>query len=194
MTLARRIVVTENTSIGPGKDNEDRWRALTLVEKMYKDGLIDVDEYMAAGDFRNMFFLQEPPSQGVSPYGDNSGASDPTRKADRHGRRLTGYSVERDGTVERTGSPQSKRNRWAYKDAIFAMCGVHNDEGEKVIDEQLKAIMIEAITNSERLMTQGEIGRMRSLYGPNTKQLPAAGLTVAREALNKLARHLRYKK
>jgi hypothetical protein len=71
------------------------------------------------------------------------------------------------------------------------MCGVIDVEGKRVLDDDLKRIMEEAIIKTTNIQTQGAIAKLRTRYS-GEKQLPAAGATVVTEALKRLVLHLRY--
>ena len=188
-----REVVIEAPSDGRGQARgEAHARALTLVEKLYRDDVITYDEFCAAGALRNLHFLLVPPSEGVSSYGQSTGRADPTRKGDRKAKRLTGVEVREDASVTRGPSRSNRTDQWAYRDALFAMAGVHTDEGEKVIDPGVTRIMLRALTDSEHLPTQTEIGRARTSYAEGQpKKLQAIGATFVKENLRRLAMHFR---
>ena len=194
---SRRRVVEEAPLDGRGRAGDSpNERALTLVEKLYHAGIIDFDEWTAAGSLRNMHFLLEPPSEGVSSYGQSTGRADPTRKGDRKAKRITGIDVLLNGEVRRGQSRDNRSDVWKYRDAMFAMCGVHDDEGVKIIDAQASRIMLRAIVDSERMPTQTEIGRARASYikddgNKPSKQVTAIGAFFVKEHLRRLAMHLR---
>lgn len=185
-----RYIVTENASVGAGKDQEERQRALTLAEKLYRDEIIDVGEWQAAGQLRNLHFLLVPPSEGVSSYGLSPGGGNPARKADRKAKRLTGIEIGVEGDISRGPSRANRSDQWRYRDALFAMAGCNTDEGDPVIDPAVTRIMLRAVTDSENLPTQTEIGQARSLYA-SKKQLSAIGATFVKEHLRRLAMHFR---
>jgi hypothetical protein len=193
---ARREVIVEAPKDGRGGKEEPRRRALTMAEKLHNDGVLTYEEWQAAGTFRNMHFLLKPPSEGVSSYGQNTGGADPTRKGDRKAKRITGVEVHSNGTYSRGPSRDNKSDRWRYEDALFAMVGVHDDEGKRSLDLEAANIMIRVCTDSEYMPTQTEIGRMRAPYIKDegkkpSKQITAIGGSFAKENLKRLARHFR---
>src|SRR5262245_47245081 len=99
-----RITVEEETAQAGIK----RQRVLSLVDKLHRDGAITFDQYAAAGILRNAIFMEMSPSEGVSSYGGNVAAAEPSAKADRAGKRLTGFEISPDGTVRRPGAPKSR--------------------------------------------------------------------------------------
>lgn len=189
-TSEARYVAYEDAGVGGERTTNQIERALTLVEKLYRDGLITFDEYSAGGALRNMHFVLTPPTEGVSSYGLGTGGADPTRKGDRKAQRLTGISISAKGSIERGESRNNRSDRWRYQDALFAMAGVVDDEGAKVADPQVVRIMIRAVIDSEKLPTQTEIGGQRAAYA-SKKQLSAIGASFIRENLRRLAMHLR---
>ncbi len=196
---ARREVVVEVPLDGRGGKLEPRGRALTLAEKLYRDGVLTFEEYAAAGTFRNMHFLLRPPSEGVSSYGQGTGGADPTRKGDRKAKRITGIEVLQGGAVTRGPSRDNKSDRWRYEDAIFAMVGVHDEDGNRLIDEAAQKIMVRACTDSEYMPTQTEIGRIRAPYIKDegkkpSKQVTAVGASFVQHCLARLAAHLKMAK
>jgi hypothetical protein len=187
----RRIIAEADTHVGAGKDKskETRIQALTLVELLYNARLIDMNMLMAADRFRTLHLEREGPSQGVGSYGDNPGGTDPATKADRVGTALTGVKIDwRKGRVKERSY---RSNNYDYDAALLAMCGVINVEGDRVLDEELKRIMIAAIVKTTDIQTQASVARLRTKYG-GEKQLPPAGATVVTEALKRLVLHLRY--
>jgi hypothetical protein len=190
MSLLRRMIIEQAPSDGRGAPKERPRRALTLAEKLHHEGIIDSDEWVAAGTLRNLYLLLAPPSEGVSSYGLSPGGNNPTRKADRKASRLTGYEIDQKGQVSRAPMRANRNERWRYEDALFAMAGCHTDEGEKVIDPGVVKIMIRAVIDSEHLPTQTEIGNARATYA-SKKQLSAIGATFVKEHLRRLALHFR---
>jgi hypothetical protein len=193
---SRRSIVPEVPLDGRGKqDGEPRERALTLVEKLYQAGILSYDEWVAGGQLRTMFFLIEAPSEGVSSYGQSTGRADPTRKGDRKAKRLTGIEVAINGDIHRGQSRTNRADVWKYRDAMFAMCGVANEDGDKVLDAQAAKIMLRSVVDSEYMPTQTEIGRARATYikddgNKPSKQVTAIGAFFVKEHLRRLAMHM----
>ena len=187
---AKQYIVSENTSVGAGKDKQEIERALTLAEKLRKDDAISFEEWQAASELRELHFRLMPPSEGVSSYGGATGRADPARKADRKAKRLTGIEVREDASVARGPSRSNRSDQWAYRDALFAMAGCHDDEGTKVIDPHITRIMLRVVADNERMPTQLEIGQARAAYS-SKKQLSAVGANFIKEHLHRLAMHFR---
>jgi hypothetical protein len=191
---SRRKVVEEAPADGRGSPSEPNQRALTLAEKLHQAGVLTFDEYSAAGQLRNMFFLVEAPSEGVSSYGLSSGRADPTRKGDRKAKRMTGIEVLINGEFTRGQSRNNRADVWRYKDAMFAMCGVANEDGAKVLDAQAAKIMLRSIVDSEYMPTQTEIGRAKASYIRDEGKKPsptvmAIGAFFVKVHLQRLAMH-----
>ena len=186
----RHTIVEEETHVGAGRDQkkEKRLRAVTLVELLYNAKLIDMSTLMAADRFRTLHLEREGPSEGVGAYGQSPGGSDPTKRADRAGYRLTGYKIN--GT-KWTQEAAPRRNTYDYEAALLAMCGVIDVEGRRVIDQELYKIMVLAIVKTTDIPTQAHVARLRTRYN-GEKQLPPAGATVITEALRRLQLHLKY--
>lgn len=182
MTLARRIVVTENTSVGAGKQSEDRIRVLTLVEQMYADArreakrnpnkkpIITFAHVCAADRYRETFLEARGPSVGVSSYGNSPGG---------------GNKYNRTGTTD-----QRMHNSGRLEDARLAMCGVIAEDERRNIDRPLVALMEAAIVETADTPTQTHIGVQRTGY-TGAKQAAAAGGTVIVECLNRLLLYYR---
>lgn len=169
-------------------------RALTLVEFLHRQKIIGFEEYAAAGRLRNLHFTQEAPSEGISSYGLGTGGIDPTRKADRKAKRMTGIDIDVDGVISRGPSKANRVARWRYQDALLAMCGCITEEnGDRVVDPQTKQLMLRAIIDTEDMVTQQEIGSARFGYRSN-KQISAVGAAFVIECLRKLALHFGMRK
>ena len=192
-----REVVIEAPSDGRGTARgEAHARALTLVEKLHRERILSYDEFAAAGALRSLHFLLVPPSEGVSSYGQSTGRADPTRKGDRKAKRLTGIEIAEDGGIGRGPSRSNRSDQWAYRDALFALAGVHDNEGNRVIDPTAVRILLRAIVDSERMPTQTEIGRARATYikddgNKPSKQVTAIGAFFVKDRLARLAMHFR---
>ena len=188
----RHTIVEEEQHVGAGKDQkkEKRLRAVTLVELLYGARLIDFSMLMAADRYRTWDLEIEGASQGVGSYGDNPGGSNPSDKADRVGRWLTGYHIVGAKLVKKDeGRNFNAHDHYAL--ATFAMCGVFTVEKKLVIDRELYRVMQLAIVKTTNIPTQAHVARIRTRYG-GEKQQPPAGATVITEALRRLVLHLRY--
>ena len=110
-------------------------RALTLVDKLYKDGAIDVHMWAAGRELQTLVLAEWPRSEGVSSYGDQRSPS-ADAKADRAGERFSGFRIRSDGTFE-VGKRKGRGNARHLEDAVFAVCGLHDNEGAKRSNPQL---------------------------------------------------------
>jgi hypothetical protein len=193
MVTDRRLVSETDAHVGAGKDKtkDGKITALTLVELLYNAKLIDMNTLMAADRFRILHLEREGPSQGSGSYGDNPGRADPHGKADRVGSRQTWWKIDGNGKFDVTGKRPRQTNSYDYEAAMLAMCGVIDVEGRRVHDEELRRIMVLAITKTTDIQTQASVARLRTRYS-GEKQLPPAGATVVTEALRRLVLHLRY--
>ena len=171
----RREVVIENTSVGAGKDKEDRLRALTLTELVYagerrRQGdlcrTMTFAMVMAGDRYRELYLDAHGSSVGVSSYGQSPGGSVPWARS---------------GT-----SDQRLKNRGALEDARFAMCGLINEDGQRVLDKELVNLIEPALVETVDVPTQASIGARRTGYSPTGKQVAAAGGTILTEALRRL--------
>lgn len=183
-----RHVVTEETMTAGVK----RERVLSLVEKLHRDGAITFEQYDAAGILRNQIFMEMPPSEGVSSYGANIRAAEPSRKADRVGRRHTGYEVAEDGRVTYPGGRRSRANERKAEDAIFAAVGLHDDEGRRLVNVKHADLLIRIVTHTENMPTLTSTTlELTGYYGAKSKQAPPYALGVIQTWLGRLAQHYR---
>jgi hypothetical protein len=182
-----RLVVEEETM----KAGERRQRALTLVEKLHRDGAISYEKFAAAGILRNQIMMEMPPSEGVSSYGSNIKASEPSQKADRVGRRLTGYEVRPDGEVRYAGGRRSRSNERKLEDAIFAAVGLHTaEEGKRVVNSRHAEILMRVVIESEKMPTLKNLTQeLTDYYGKDSKQGPPYSVGVLDVWLGRLAQH-----
>ena len=188
-TDGHRTTVDENTDVGAGQSKEKQTRVLSLAESMHRLGKITYDEWQAAEALRKKVMRLIPGSEGVSSYGLNPGRADPTTKAARKGRALTGYEIN-----WRTGDAKlgERRNRTDLREAadlLFAMVGVCNEEGRKVFDRELATLLICSVTETSNAVTLTEIGAARTLY-TGEKQTPAAGAGALKEIYQRGAVYL----
>jgi hypothetical protein len=169
-------------------------RALTFLDKLYRDGAIDGGMWRAGLDLRDLIVAQWPRSEGVV---DLEGGSRATgiAKADRAGQRLTGFRVDDRGHVAYAGGRQSGRNRRELEDAMFAACGVHDQEGEKRWDIQAAEILMRVVIDSEAMPTLKAIALERTAYyGAKSKQTPPFATGFLHTLLGRLAKHFRHAK
>lgn len=169
-------------------------RALTLIDKLYREGAITPEMWLAGLDIRNMVLKEWPKSDGVSSYGDSKG-SDPAAKSDRVGKRLTGFQIGPDGSLLVAGRRKSRTNERHLEDAIFAVAGLHDNEGNKLWDKQQAELLLRIVTHSETMPTLTAITlELTSYYGAKSKQAPPYALGVIVTLLGRAAQHLRYNK
>lgn len=181
-----RLVVDEEIMVA----GQRRQRALTLVEKLHRDGAISYEKFAAAGILRNQIMMEMPPSEGVSSYGSNIKAAEPSQKADRVGRRLTGYEVRPDGEVRYAGGRRSRSNERKLEDAIFAAVGLHTDEGKRAVNAKHAEILMRIVLSSESMPTlTGLTLELTDHYGAKSKQAPPFSLGTLSVWLDRLARH-----
>ena len=186
-TDGHRIMADENIDVGAGSTQGKRLRVLTLAEAMHRLGTIGSEEWQAAEVLREKIMALLLPSEGVSSYGLSPGRSDPSTKADRRGRVLTGCDVNwRTGDVVR-GRKHNRSEIREAADLLYAMAGLETEEGHKVFDAGLAMFVVRSVTGNAVTLT--EIGRARTLY-TGEKQASAAGGTSLKEAYQRGAVYL----
>jgi hypothetical protein len=189
--MTERTVVEEETAIAGIK----RQRVLSLVDKLHRDGAITFDQFSAAGILRNAIMMEIAPSEGVSSYGANVTAAEPSAKGDRAGRRLTGFEISPDGRVSSPGGRKTYRNERGLEDAIFAAVGVHDDDGARRINRKHADILIRVVTHTESMPTlTGITLELTDYYGAKSKQTPPFALGVVSTWLGRLALHYKLAK
>ena len=172
-----------------------RGRALCLVDKLHRDGAITFDQWVAAGNLRNAIMMEIAPSEGISSYGDNVTAAEPSGKADRAGRRLTGFEISPSGEISQPGGRKSRRNARALEDAIWAAVGLYDEDGEKRINIKHADILIRVVTHTESMPTlTGITLELTDYYGAKSKQTPPFALGVVSTWLGRLALHYKLAK
>src|SRR5262245_48186589 len=144
-----RVTVEEETMQAGVK----RQRVLSLVDKLHRDGAITFEMFSAAGILRNAIMMEIAPSEGVSSYGGNINAAEPSAKGDRVGRRLTGFEISPNGEVSYPGGKKSRRNERGLEDAFFAAVGVHDEEGQRRINKLHADILMRVVTHTESMPT-----------------------------------------
>jgi hypothetical protein len=163
---------------GAGRDkrNEQReTRALTRVERMHADGMLDFAEFQTAGVLRNRFLNELGSSEGVSAY-DRAPRDPGWQKADKRAQAIL---------------TRNRTNRSRLSDLLFAMAGTTDESGDRVFDRQLALILVRASIEAVDPVQLGAIGAERSPYKAE-KQRQAAGSSIIREALRRGAAHLGY--
>lgn len=187
--------VTQDAFLGerPSQYAATPWRVMTLLDKLYREKAIDVTMWMAGRELRDMIEAEEKPSEGVAGYGDRTNAS-PSNKADRAGQRLTGWKIAPDGSLE-YGRRRSGANRRALADAMFAACGLHDQEGDKRFNEQMFRVLYRTVMESEHPPTlTGLTLELTTYYGAKSKQTPPFSMGMMHTVLGLLALHLGYAK
>jgi len=169
-----------------------RQRVLSLVDRLHKEGRITFDMYSAAVILRDLIMAAAPPTVGVSSY-DGAGRGDaPHGKADRLGRRLTGYEVDYEGRVHWVGGRKSLSGERKLEDALFAAVGLYTDAGERNVNIKEAHILIRACVDTEDMPTLAAITReLSNLYPANAKGANAFALGHITVWLSRLSRHLR---
>ena len=171
---------------------EKRERVLSLVDKLYRDGAIGVDMWMACGTLRNMIMMEVPPSEGVSSYGQSVKASEPSTKADRVGRRHTGFEIQPDGELLYAGGRKSRRNERALEDALVAACGVYDRDSRRRINMKHADILMRAVCDTEAMPTlTGLTLELTTYYGAKSKQAPPFALGMLSGWLGRLVLHFK---
>jgi hypothetical protein len=145
----------------------EAYRVVTLFEKM---GVTDGELVRAVETMREYYWTWVGRSSGVSSYGDFVQAAP---------------ASERSGTTDRRIKARLRLER-----CIKAMFSVETADGGRVWDMELADLVIPALFNSQKGLTQADIGRLRTRYAGRA-QVGAAGGAVILEAVIRLALHLR---
>lgn len=197
-TSTDEFLGTFETSRANAAQGPKRERVLTFVDKLYRDSEISVDMWFAAGALRNMLLLEMPPSVGVSSYGLSVKASEPSAKADRAGKRHTGWKIQPDGEILRPGDPgnpggrPSRSNERRLEDAIFAACGLHDTELKRRVNVKHAELLIRIVTYTETMPTLKAITQgLTDRYGPKSKQGPPYAFGIVETLLGRLALHFK---
>lgn len=185
--MTRAIAEEETASAGI-----KRLRVLSLADRLHKEGRITFDMYAAATTLRDLVMAAAPPTVGVSSYGDDAGRADAGTKADRVGRRLTGYYIDYEGRVFWAGGRQSLSGERKLEDALFAAVGLYTDAGERSVNIKEARILIRTCVDTEDMPTLAAITReLSNLYPANAKGANAFALGHITVWLSRLSRHLR---
>ena len=180
-----RLIASEETMTAGVK----RERVLTLVDRLHREGAIPFEQFAAAGIFRDTIMGEIPPSEGVSSYGSNITAAQPSAKADRLGRRLTGFMISLEGRVMHLGSRKSREAERNLEDAIFAAVGVFDQGGRQHINFRHADLLVRVCIQTESMPTLAEITQeLTRYYGARSKQPPYA-LGVISTWLGRMATH-----
>lgn len=173
----------------PGRKGDTPGRALCLIDRLHRDGAITTEMWLAGNELRRMIMEEMPPSEGVSPiYDASTRAPEASRKADRRGRSLTGFEVDHDGSVRYEGGRRSRANLRELEEALFAACGLHDNDHRRVANTKHVEILMRIVLESESMPTLMKLGceltplvmikdgkdkgKMEPFYGPKSKQTP----------------------
>jgi hypothetical protein len=191
---------------GPGSQGPTPGRALCLLDRLHRDGAITTEMWMAGTQLRQQIMAEMPGSEGIPSYGTNVKASEVSRKADRAGRRLTGFEIQPDGSVLKPGGKRSRSNLRDLEDALFAACGMHDIEHKRIADLKHVNILMRVCIESEDMPTlqglgcelthlvRGKDGKMEPYYGAKSKQTPPFAGGHIYVWLGRLAQHYRMAK
>lgn len=191
MPFNREVVQDEFIGTGAGKQGPTRQRVLSLVDKLYRDQAIDVDQWLACGTLRNMLMMEMGSSEGVSSYGQNTRASNATGKADRLGQRYTGFAVGPEGHVSYAGKRRSRANERNLEDALFAAVGVTDQSNVRKVNIQHAEILIRIVCDTEAMPSLTEVSKELTGYYTGAKQMPPFALGTITTWLGRLALHFR---
>jgi hypothetical protein len=190
-TDGHRITVNENIDVGAGKTEGDRPRVLTLADAMHRLDKITWEEHQGAETLRKRLMALLPPSEGVSSYGLNPGRSDPTTKAARKGRALTGLELNwRTGEAKSAAEHLRRHNRSELREAaelLYAMAGLETEAGRRVYNPELAVFVVRAVTGNDITLT--EVGMALTHY-TGEKQASAAGGAILKDAFHRGSMHL----
>jgi hypothetical protein len=180
MMLDPRRQVVDLKALNP-RTTLDAKRAAALVDKLRQTKAISHEEWRAACILRDLHHaVHDRPSEGVGNYDlyhrDGDGAAAANHRADRIIRR-----------VERSRGELLER----YNNAVFAMVGVIDERGERMIDSGHLRQMTRAILDTEASIRQDEVGQAVSSYKPGkgNKQIGAAGAMFVKHCLSRLVLH-----
>jgi len=160
------VVTARNLRTGEAIEKRE-WH-VCLIDRMYNAGKLDEDLYKASSHYRDLFWKYVGPSRGVAAYGDFVQAAPASQRSQV--------------------SQQQMAAGDELKLATLATFGVPCTDGRWELNAALMHLVIPAIIDDSKEVTETAIGQWRTTYkGP---QLPAAGATVLRESLERLALHL----
>lgn len=159
-------------------DKPETFKAVTLCDLMHRDKMLSMDQWMASQRMKELYWLAEGPSKGVSQYGDYD-QGDPIWS-----RTLT------------TDKQMSHRDR--FKLACFAAFAVPTNEFDGtgkvkwLLDADLMRWGILAMVHEHKDVTQAAIGNELSPYKGRAQRNAAGGQTIYM-VLNRLTLHFRYR-
>jgi hypothetical protein len=198
-TDGHRVWTVENIAVGAGSTRDSqRPRVASTVGAMYRVGTVDAYDWQAGDALAVLLLRQLAPTEGVGSYGQNPGGADPTAKADRKGRQLTGYVVTRAGKVEVAPAAfTAARRNWSERrelaELLFSAAGVETADGRREFLKEKAIALVQCVLPSSNPPTLDQIGKRLTMYdGP--KQRTAAAATEIRAMLTRMAVHLGLKK
>jgi hypothetical protein len=147
-------------------------RAVTLVDVMHKEGILSMELHRAAEAFRELYYTSQGPSSGVSSYGEYTQASEPSQRI--------------------PVSQHQLKASWAFEEALEAAVGVRRQDGRIARDEQLVDILMKAVLNDRKDITQVWVAKSRLPYQNPVQQRPS-GATVVHELLQRLSMHFHFR-
>jgi len=187
--MTTREIIEEATAHA----GQTRQRVLSLVDRLHRDKRISFAEFAAACILRTLIMAETPPSSGVSSYGDDAGRGEaPHGKADRLGRRLTGYATDFNGGFSWVGGKKPLGAARRLEDALFAAIGVHDEGGERRYNKQHADMLIRLVIDSEHMPSlAGFTKELTTIYRASSKHTGGYSLGAATVWLNRLAMHFR---
>jgi len=178
--IARDIVDEQTAHAGV-----QRQRVLSLLDRLHRNGMISWPEFAAGTLLRDQLMAEMAPSHGVSSYGGNVGHADASTKADRLGRRLTGWLIDYGGRVAWVGGRKQLRQAQA---ALLEVVGVRDDAGIQHLNTKHADILVRVVLETEQQPTLAAITReLTDFYGAKSKRQPAYGLGWLSAILTRLA-------
>ncbi len=167
-------------------------RAFTLLRKLARDKAIDANMLRAGLDLHDAIVKEAGHSEGVVDLTGSRGG-DPVSKADRMGRKFSGFKFDEDGTIGRARK-QSRRNEHELEDMLRAACGGWRTDGSKWCNLQHCQWLMATVMDSEDMATLKALSQRMGVYAPDAKQGPPYALAHLHVWLGRLARYLAYAK
>jgi hypothetical protein len=147
-------------------------RFVALVDKMHEDGFLSMEQHRAAEALRELYYISQGASSGVSSYGEYTQASEPSQRI--------------------PVSQHQLKASWMFEAALEAALGVPRQDGKMARDEQLQKLFMDAVFKDSKSVTQAAIGVARTAY-QGAKQAAAAGGTSVGDVLHRLVLHFGYR-
>jgi hypothetical protein len=174
-------------------------RRMAFLDMLWRDGkgpISTYGRYKAGQEYERLYLeAKRERSEGVGGYGGDRSA-DPLPKADRRGKRYTGYTIGADGTYTKDGRPSSNRTAiQAFEDAVFAACGLHDQNGDKRWLPVIRTLMYRVCCDRENPPTQVELTMLLTTYYKETsKQAASACIPLIDTVLGRLELYFGYTK